>query len=150
MRTEYAAALFQGASLTVQQRARMVAKLSRLTGLPARVIEENGLCLEPSTFRRSLLRDQGLLVGRYDGRITGRVAGAASLDQRFDPSLSAVDGAFSAAMNAYVRGELKFTDDLPYWVLGHVGSWGEGPHESVMNDFAAEMRDSPHLRVLAL
>ena len=150
MRTEYAAALFQGASMTASQRARVAAKLSRLTGLPARVIEDNDLCVDPSTFRRGLLRDQGLIVGRFDGRITGRVAGAASLDARFDPLFSAVDGAFSAAMNAYVRGELKFTDDLPYFVLGHVGPWSQGPHDNVMNDFAAEMRDSPHLRVLVL
>ena len=43
MRTEYASALFQGASLTAAERARVVAKLSRLTGLPARVVEDNDL-----------------------------------------------------------------------------------------------------------
>ncbi len=149
MRTEYAAALFQGASMTAGQRASVVAKLSRLTGLPARVVEDHDLRVEPSTFRTELLHDQGLVLGRFDGRITGR-GGAAAVEAEFDPSLSAVDGAFSAAMNAYLRGELKFTDDLPYLVLTPVSSWSHEPRDTVMNDFASEMRDNPHLRVLVL
>ena len=72
----------------------------------------------------------------------------------FDPSMSAVDGAFSAAMNAYVRGELKFEDDLPYGILAHVGPWTDGRREgsagSVARQFAAEMKENPHLRVLVL
>ena len=120
MRTEYASALFQGASMTAAQRARVVAKLSRLTGLPARVVEDNDLRVDSSTFRKELLHDRGLILGRFDARITGRDANAASRYPGFDPSLSAIDGAFSAAMNAYVRGELKFEDDLPYGILNSV------------------------------
>ncbi len=108
MRKDYAVALFQGASMTVNDRGRVVAKLSRLTGLPARIIEENDLRVNSATFRKELLRDKGLILGRYDARITGRDPGAAARYGGFDPSLSLVDGAFSAAMNAYVRGELKF------------------------------------------
>ena len=149
MRTEYASVLFQGASLSAGQRARAVAKLSRLTGLSARVVEDNDLRIEPATFRTELLHGEGLILGRFDGRIAGR-GGAAAVEADFDPSLSAVDGAFAAAVNAYLRGELKFTDDLPYRLLAHVGPWSHEPRGSVMNDFAAEMRDNPHLRVLVL
>jgi carboxypeptidase C (cathepsin A) len=149
MRTEYASALFQGASMTAQQRARVVAKLARLTGLPARVIEDNNLRIETSTFCVELLHDEGLVLGRHDGRIVGRAAAAARY-LGFNPSLARVDGAFSAAINAYVRGELKFTDDLPYLVLNDVGSWSHERRGGAMNDFAAEMRDNPHLRVLVL
>ena len=105
--------------MTAEQRARVVAKLSRLTGLPARVVEDNDLRVDSATFRKELLHDQGLILGRFDGRITGRDADAGVAGPGFDPSLSAIDGAFSAAMNAYVRGELKFKDDLPYWILNH-------------------------------
>ena len=76
MRTEYASALFQGASLPAARRARVAAKLSRLTGLPARVVEDNNLRMDTSTFRKELLRDRGLILGRFDGRITGRDADA--------------------------------------------------------------------------
>jgi carboxypeptidase C (cathepsin A) len=154
MRTEYASALFQGASLPADERARVAAKLARLTGLPARVIEDNNLRIDGSAFRKELLRDRGLIVGRFDARITGRDADTASRQAGFDPSLSAVDGAFAAAMNAYVRGELKFEDDLPYKILGSVGPWSFGSRDSspgnVAQQFASEMNENPHLRVLVL
>jgi carboxypeptidase C (cathepsin A) len=150
MRTEYASALFQGASLPAQQRVRVVAELARLTGLPARLVEDCDLRVDGAVFRKELLHDQGLIVGRFDARITGRDANTASRHPGFDPSLSAVDGAFSAAMNAYVRGELKFKDDLPYLILNSVSPWKFEPQGSVMLDFAAEMKANPRLRVLVL
>ena len=153
MRTEYAVALFQGASMTADERDRVTAKLSRLTGLPARVIRENDLRVNSMTFRKELLRDQGLILGRYDARITGRDPSAASHYPRFDPSLSEVDSAFSAAINAYVRGELKFEDDLPYGLLNPVHPWPYETREgfpSVTQEFATEMKENPQLRVLVL
>ena len=81
------------------------------------------ICVDTATFRKELLHDRGLILGRFDARITGRDANAASHYPGFDPSHSTIDGAFSAAMNAYVRGELKFEDDLPYLILSPVGPW---------------------------
>jgi carboxypeptidase C (cathepsin A) len=155
MRTEYAAALFQGASMTAAMRGRVVAKLSRLTGLPAQVIENNDLRIDNEVFRKELLRDQGLILGRYDARITGSDADPASRHPEFDPSFTAIDGAFSAAINAYVRGELKFEDDLPYGVLNRINDWKGGSHDAspntgVRQDFASEMKEDPHLHVLVL
>jgi len=154
MRTEYASALFRGASLTASERALVAAKLSRLTGLPARVVEDNNLRIDTSAFRKELLRGRGLILGRFDARITGRDADAGSRHPEFDPSFSAIDGAFAAAMNAYVRGELKFEDDLPYEILNHAGPWSFGPRNAsagnVAQQFASEMNENPRLRVLVL
>jgi carboxypeptidase C (cathepsin A) len=154
MRTEYASALFQGASLPKAERARVAARLSRLTGLPARLIEDNDLRIDSSAFRKALLRDRGLIGGRFDARLTGRDADAGARHPGFDPSLSAVDGAFAAAMNAYVRSELKFEDDLPYKILSPVGPWSFGSRDAsvgnVAQQFASEMNENPRLRVLVL
>jgi carboxypeptidase C (cathepsin A) len=155
MRTEYAAALFQGTSMTAAMRARVAAKLSRLTGLPAQVIEDNDLRIDNEVFRKELLRDRGLILGRYDARITGSDADPASRQPDFDPSFTAIDGAFSAAINAYVRGELKFEDDLPYGVLNRIADWKGGSRDAsqgtgVRQDFASEMQEDPQLRVLVL
>ncbi len=152
MRTEYASALFEGALLTADERARVAAKLARLTGLPLRVVEEHDLLVDAEVFRKELLRDQGLILGRYDARITGRDANPASPYPEFDPSLSTIDGAFSAAMNAYVRGELKFEDDLPYGVLTSVHPWkfNREDNPSVTHEFASAMKENPHLRLLVL
>ena len=137
--------------MAAEERARVVAKLARLTGLPARVIEDNELRVDGETFRKELLRDRGLILGRFDGRITGRDANAASREPGFDPSFSAIDGAFTAAINAYVRGELKFENDLPYDLfITPRPKWKYEYQGRVMRDFASEMKENPHLRVLVL
>jgi len=153
VRTEYAAALWQGAALPENQRQQLVAKLARLTGLPPRVIEDNKLQVDATTFRKELLRDRGLIIGRYDARITGRDADPASPRPGFDPSFAATLGPFSAAMNAYVRSELKFEDDLPYEILAGVQPWNfdaRGSYPSVAARLASVMSQNTHLRILVL
>ena len=153
IKTEYPAALWQGAALPDAQRKTTVAKLARLTGLTPQVIEENNLQVDTTTFRKELLRDRGLIIGRYDARITGRDANPASRFPRFDPSYAATLGPFSAAMNSYVRGELKFEDDLPYEILTGVQPWNfdaRSSYPSVADRLATAMSQNTYLRVLVL
>ncbi len=65
---------------------------SRLTGLPARVIEDNKLRVDPGTFRKQLLHDEGLILGAYDARITGRDGDPSANGPAFDPSAAAAMG----------------------------------------------------------
>lgn len=150
-RGEYPAALQAGADLPAAQREKVVAELVRLTGLPARVIEDNKLRIDPGVFRKQLLHDEGLILGAYDARLTGRDGDPAATGPEFDPSSAAVTGPFAAAMNAYVRGELKFEDDLPYELLAGVQPWNYGARNSYPNasDRLAEvMNQNPYLKVL--
>ena len=143
----------QGSALPAAERQRVVAELVRLTGLPARVIEDNDLRVSSSTFRKMLLHDEGLVLGRYDARITGRDADPAAPYPRFDPSFAATLGPFSAAMNSYVRGELKFEDDLPYEIMAGVSPWNydsRNSYPSVAGQLATVIRENPYLRVLVL
>ena len=39
-------------------------------------------------------------------------------------------GPVAAGMNTYVRGELKFEDDLPYEIFAGVQPWNYGAHEA--------------------
>ena len=116
-RGDYTSALHQGDTLPAAERERIVTGLARLTGLKPQVIEDNHLRIDQGVFRKQLLHDQGLILGAYDARITGRDDDPASPYPDFDPSGAATLGPFSAAMNAYVRGELKFEDDMPYEIL---------------------------------
>ena len=153
VRAEYPAALLQGAALPPAQRSNIVAKLARLTGLPPRVIEENDLRVNGSTFRKMLLHDKGLILGRYDARITGRDANPAAPFPRFDPSYAAAYGPFSAAMNSYLRQELKFEDDLPYELLAGVSPWNfeaRNSFPSVAARLGSVISQNPFLRVLVL
>jgi carboxypeptidase C (cathepsin A) len=149
----YALALLRGAALPAADRALIVAKLARLTGLTEQFIDDQNLQVDSSRFREMLLRDQGLILGRYDARITGRDADKSSPTPRFDPSFAATLGPFSAAMNAYLREELKFENDLPYEILAGVGPWNydaRNSYPSVADRLGSAMSQNPYLRVLVL
>ncbi len=150
---DYAIALLRGAALPAADRAKAVAKLARLTGLPAAFIDDHDLQVDSTTFREMLLRDQGLILGRYDARITGRDGDKSSHYPRFDPSYAATLGPFAATMNAYLREELKFENDLPYEILAGVGPWNydaRNSYPSVADRLSSAMSQNPYLRVLVL
>ena len=152
-RGEYPAALQRGDSLATDERKKIVTELARLTGLSPQVIEDNHLRVGSGVFRRQLLHDQGLILGAYDARITGRDDDPASPQPDFDPSYAATYGPFAAAMNAYARQELKFEDDLPYEILAGVQPWNYGVHNnyaSAGEKLAATMNQNPCLRILVL
>ncbi len=153
IKSDYPAALLKGARLSTDERRKIAAKLARLTGLPAQLIEENDLRVGASIFRKMLLHDQGLILGRYDARITGRDGDQASRYPQFDPSYASTYGPFSAGMNAYVREELKFEDDLPYEILTGVQPWNydaRHSYPSVAGRLASVISQNPYLRVLVL
>ena len=153
VRTQYTTALEQGASLSTADRSRTVAELARLTGLSPQVIEDNKLRIGSDVFRKQLLHDQGVILGGYDARITGRDGDAASPSPDFDPSYAATYGPFSAAMNSYVRQELKFEDDLPYEIIAGVEPWTYSARDSfphVADKLASVMNQNQYMRVLVL
>ncbi len=132
---------------------KFAAELVRLTGLKPQVIEDNHLRIDPSIFRKQLLHDEGFILGRYDARITGRDDDPASPYPDFDPSDTAVMGPFSAAMNSYVRSELKFENDLPYELVARVRPWSFGDDDSYPSageKLASTMNQNPYMKVLVL
>jgi len=152
-RSEYPSALLQGAALSDPERSNVVAELSRLTSLAPQLIEENKLRISGGLFRKMLLHDQGLILGRYDARITGRDDNPAARSPGFDPSYAATYGPFSAAMNAYVREELKFNDDLPYEIIAGVEPWNYEDRESypsIADRLGSAMSQNPYMRVVVL
>jgi carboxypeptidase C (cathepsin A) len=152
-RTEYASALHLGASLSASEREKVVAELTRLTSLPPRVIEDNHLRIDSSVFRKELLREQKLILGGYDARITGRDDDPAATAPDFDPSYASTYGPFSAAMNSYAREELKFEDDLPYEIIAGVQPWkydAQNRYAHVADQLASVMNQNPYMRVVVL
>jgi carboxypeptidase C (cathepsin A) len=150
---EYAVALLRGRTLTADERRRIAEKLARFTGLTVQQIDEQELRIRPEFFREMLLRDEGKILGRFDARVTSEDGNRARLSPDFDPSLSNVIGAFSANVNAYIRGELGYESDHPYRVLTGL-PWR---YTSFANKYVAmeprladAMKLNPHLRVLIL
>jgi len=152
-RGEYTSALLQGAALPAAERNQVVTELVRLTGLKPAIIEDNNLRVDPSVFRKQLRHDEGLILGAYDARLTGRDGDEAAQGAGFDPASAAVMGPFSAAMNAYVRNELKFEDDLPYELIAGVQPWNYGARNNFANAsdrLASVMNQNPYLKILVL
>jgi carboxypeptidase C (cathepsin A) len=150
-RGEFTTALQQGAALPADEREKIVAELARLTGLKPQVIKDNNLRVDEAVFRKQLLHDEGLILGAYDARLTGRDGDPASPYPDFDPANTAVMGPFSAAMNSYVRSELKFKDDLPYELLASVQPWNYGAQNNYANasdKLADVMNQNPYLKIL--
>lgn len=114
--TEYAQALEAGDTLTPEQRAHIVDQLAKYTGLKKDFIEQSNLRIDVRGFTQNLLIDQKLRVGRLDGRYTGPNP-AGLLDTPFyDPTSAATGPPFTAVFNDYLRRELGYKTDVPYYV----------------------------------
>ena len=148
----YAHALFQGSALAPAAHAEMVRQVARYTGLSEAYVAAANLRIEIFRFCRELLRDQRCTVGRLDSRFTGIERDAAGERLDGDPSYAAIQGAYSSAMNAYVREELNFASDLPYAVLtGLYENWDYSKHQNKYVDVSETLRaaiaQNPFLQV---
>jgi carboxypeptidase C (cathepsin A) len=114
---EYSQALFQGDALSEEQFAKIAKKVARYTGLSEQYVTRYDLRIEILRFCKELLRDQGKTVGRIDSRYTGidRFKDGDAFES--DPSMDATMGAYTSALNAYMRDELEYESDLPYEIL---------------------------------
>jgi carboxypeptidase C (cathepsin A) len=150
---DYPWSLSRGSRLSAQDRAAAVATLSRLTGLSEEYLDRVDMRVEHVRFYTELLRSQRRTVGRLDGRFTGWDADYGRERWTSDPSFDAIMGPYTAAINHYLREELKVEQDLPYEVLAwrRVNPWSfkefEGQHVSVADKLAQAMRANPHMRV---
>ena len=138
----YWVALAKGASLTPEERRETVAALSRYTGLSKEFIDRADLRVEAGRFRKELLREEKLTVGRLDSRFLGMDRDAAGEEYEFDPSMAAIRPPYTAAFNDYVREELGYESDLQYWILGGgIGRWDFGD-EGRFPDTSRALRDA--------
>lgn len=129
--TDYALALQKGDRLTTAERAEVIAKLSRYTGLSPQFIDNSNLRVEIFRFDKELLRDRKRTVGRLDSRFTGMDASAASETPDFDPSMAAIRPPYTSLLNDYVRRELGYKSDAEYYILGGgVSRWDWGSDNS--------------------
>lgn len=124
---EYPSVLAKGDRLTPAERKAAVEKLHRLTGLSPAYIERQNLRLEIHQFTKELLRAEGRIIGRLDGRIAGDEGLPANATPEFDPSLAAIMAPYTALFHDYARRELGYESDEKYFVLGGgIGPWDYG------------------------
>lgn len=162
-RGPYANALAKGQLISAADREAVAEKMASYTGLSPAFILESDLRVTPSRFRKELLRDHRLTLGRYDARFTGEDVDAAGENPEYDPSDTGITGAFIAAFHDYLANELGYSSDLSYrptyyasavpWDFRHKAPGYRGDAVSqadVALDLSAAMRQNPHMLLYSL
>jgi carboxypeptidase C (cathepsin A) len=129
---DYALALLKGNTLEPAAREAMARKVARFTGLSPEFVANANLRISLGRFTKELLRGERRTIGRLDGRFKGFDLDAAGETNEFDPANAAISGPFPAALNSYVRAELKYRNDTPYAISGDVRPWS---YDNVQNQY---------------
>ena len=154
-RNAYHPALIRGDGLPPARRAAIIGQMARLTGLSEEYLGQSKLRVPGYRFQKELLRDQRLIVGRFDSRYTGYDRNSAGARAEHDPSGAAVFGPFTSAMNDYLRSELEYQDDRVYEILtGNVHPWSydrfKNRYVNASETLRQAMTTNPHLKVFAV
>jgi carboxypeptidase C (cathepsin A) len=143
--------LLKGRAITAAERHRIAEKVARFTGLTTEFVEDHELRISPGAFRKALLKKEGKIIGRFDGRVVAEDGNRSASSPEFDPSHAFIAGPFSAAANAYVRGTLGYETDQPYRILTGL-PWNyknfSNRYASMEPRLAGAMKENPNLRVL--
>ncbi len=157
---EYAPALLKGSRLTAEERAAVLAKLARYTGVSETYWDRADLRVSHQQFVKELLRDRRQTAGRIDSRFAGRSFNLLGEQMSYDPFNSAVSAAFTGSFLDYYHNELEFGRDLEYKVSGGVWrkwDWGHATPDSgsfkipvpdTSVDLARAMGQNPHMKLL--
>jgi carboxypeptidase C (cathepsin A) len=155
--TDYAQALDKGDALTPEERQKVISQLARYTGVSADVIDQANLRIDVRKFTHYLLIDQKLRVGRLDGRYTGPDPNGLLDTPYYDPTGSATTPPFTSAFNNYVRTELGYKTDMPYYVSAPTAGfekWDWGSSIQGFPDTATALRQAlvknPYLKVFVM
>jgi len=153
---DYAKFLIRGASLSVQERERTLARLADVVGLPLELVTRAEGRVSPIVFARELLRDERKVVGYYDVSITSTDPFPDRPQHEApDPTLAGIGPAYTAAVNRQLRSEIGVRTDREYRLLSlEVNqAWKEdtqrhffAPPEGATDSFRYGMALNPHMR----
>jgi len=155
---EYAQALAKGDALSPEERQKTIEQMSRYTGLSKEVIDQANLRIDVPKFTHYLLIDQKVRVGRLDGRYTGPDPNGLLDTPFYDPTEANIISPYNTVFNNYVRTELGYKSDMPYYVFAREAGlnekWDWGSAGDGFPDTASALRRAlvrnPFLKVLVM
>lgn len=162
-RTDYVEALIQGSSLAEADRRRIAERMSTLIGLPVDLILAENLRISKNVWMFNLLKDRGLRTGLLDVRVTSPME-AGALGALDDPSLgvvpkeraggpvptpASIGPIVNQALGDYVRNDLGFATDDPYYSLNFLvnAAWSHGDSPQAMEELGKALHDRPKMRL---
>jgi carboxypeptidase C (cathepsin A) len=166
-RGPYAEALQRGDKLPAAEFDSIAAKVAAFTGLSVEYVKESKLRIDPTRFRKELLRGDARIMGRYDARFEGWDPESAGESAGYDPSDTGISGVYVGAFHDYIQKELKYMSQEPYYLSGPglnqnwdfkhrpsgarpgAGGRGEQNEPDVAVDLSDAIRKNPHLRVFS-
>ena len=136
--TDYLTALFQGNRLEDDELRRIADKLEEYTGIPADYYVENRLRISKEQYRTELLKSDGKVLGRSDGRYVGD-------DPRGDAS-GILTEAYLKGFKAYLSSVFDLEIGEEYKTLANVGGlagweWG-GSSPFSHFDYSVRLNDA--------
>ena len=157
----YAPALYKGSLLSDERKDEIAEKLSYFTSLDKDYILKSNIRVLMRRFQKELLADQGLALGRLDGRFMGDEIDELSDGPHLgDPSSYQISGAYTAALNHYFASVLQVEMDRPYLTsnreIGRKWNWRpvskdqywEPSMVSVSRRLAETMKRNTDMRVM--
>jgi carboxypeptidase C (cathepsin A) len=157
---EYLDGLAAGAQLAPDRYNDIVSKLHRFTGLSDRYIRNSNLRIPYDRFQNELARQRGITVGRLDSRFQTYVLDRPEVSPDWDATDSAIDAAFVATGNAYMRQTLQYGTPLLYraeiydliYADGNTWDFKHGNDPQTFNvapDLAQTMTYNPRLKIFS-
>ncbi len=156
----YAPALYKGNLLNEKEKNSIAQKMSEFIGLPKDYILKSDLRILIPRFQKQLLINEGLTIGRLDGRYMGNEGDKVSETPRLgDASSYQVDAAYTALLNSYYANVLKVKMDRPYltsnaeisknwkWRTAPQGVYWEPNPVNVADQLGESMRRNTDLKV---
>ena len=160
---KYGAALIRSDEISPKEEAALAKEMSDLIGIDAATIQKKHLRIELDTFRKLLLADEGLFIGRYDTRFTEAAYMDVQGDNEFfageDPSGDAIMTPDQSAWMKLVQEtgfkgspinillSFKVNEDWN-WTHQAPGTMGSPVCPNTAYDMATALRRNPKCRVL--
>ena len=148
---EYARALLIGNQISAEDKASVIDKLNRFTGIPKDYFRRNGLRLETRDFLSNVVRSQGLEAGGYDSRVTLPLSNQIGPRDSFDdPSMAKSNPAYSSLFHCHFKKKLNIDLDRTY-ITTNIRSnlqWKWECSRTPAQSLAAAMRRNPNLHVM--
>lgn len=115
--SEYSVALLLGDLLSEEKYREIARKVAYFTGISQEYVEKANLRLTLARYSKELLRNDLLVIGRFDSRVTGYSPDPQVEYATYDPSLNTIIGPFTAVAQSYFASNLKWMKDSQYKVL---------------------------------
>lgn len=145
---EYAPALAMGGFLGSAERQKMARRVARYAGVSPTFVDNLNLQIPIEHWRKELLRDRRLTVGRLDARYQGVDADAGGISYDYDPAMSSWNHSFTPAMKSYLKESLEYETDVEYVTIGgNVRPW-DRTEDTTGEDLRFAMAENPFLKTM--